>query len=207
MINIQILKDKYNTDRFEHIKAAGARDAAVLIPLIEDGNGRLSVLFEVRSSNIRQGGEICFPGGRVDSDEAPEQTVRREIQEELLTEDEQLDIISPLFTMNGVGDAFIYSYLGLLKDYEGGFSEDEVGSVFSIPLDRLLTMTPRICPAAYVIDLPEDFPFSLIPGGRDYKWYKRRRNFYFYETEFGVIWGMTGELLFHFLKTADRLLS
>ena len=57
MINIQILKDKYNTDRFEHIKAAGARDAAVLIPLIEDGSGRLSVLFEVRSSNIRQGGE------------------------------------------------------------------------------------------------------------------------------------------------------
>lgn len=200
MINLQSIKEKYSRSGFEHITSAGARDAAVMIPLIEDEDGGLSVLFEIRSSNIRQGGEICFPGGRIDDGETPEQTVRRELQEELLLDDSQTEIISPLFTMNGVGDAFIYSYLGVIEDYNGHYSEDEVASVFSIPLEELKSMSPRICPAAYVIDLPEDFPFSLIPNGRNYHWHKRRRNYYFYETKHGVIWGMTGELLYQFVK-------
>jgi hypothetical protein len=50
------------------------------------------------------------------------------------------------------------------------------------------------------VETAEDFPFDLIPGGRDYPWRKIPRTFYFYETQGGVIWGMTAELLYHCLK-------
>ena len=50
------------------------------------------------------------------------------------------------------------------------------------------------------IPAAEDFPYELIPNGRDYPFRKMARRFYFYETEDGVIWGLTAELLFHFLE-------
>ena len=46
------------------------RENAVLIPLV-DREGELSILFEVRQAGIRQGGEICFPGGMIEKNESP----------------------------------------------------------------------------------------------------------------------------------------
>ena len=204
-MNTQDFRKAYNKHSFEHIKAPGARDAAVMIPLVENQDGELSVLFEVRSQKIIQGGEVCFPGGRVEENESPDTTVIREAVEELLIPEDQIHIIAPLFTMNGVGDSFIFSYLAEFQDYKGSYSGDEVGSVFLLPLDELLAMKPRICSAEYVADLPEDFPYELIPGGRNYRWRNRPKNFYFYETRYGVIWGMTAELLYNFLERVRKL--
>jgi len=40
-------------------------NAAVLIPLMMI-NGEYHFLFEKRAAHIRQGGEVCFPGGEFD---------------------------------------------------------------------------------------------------------------------------------------------
>ena len=37
---------------------------AVVLPLLER-DGEMHILFEVRSPGISQGGEVCFPGGRI----------------------------------------------------------------------------------------------------------------------------------------------
>ena len=52
----------------------GARHSyAVLCPLVERPDG-LHLLFEVRSAALhRQPGEVCFPGGRMEAGETPEQ--------------------------------------------------------------------------------------------------------------------------------------
>ena len=42
----------------------GGTSYAVLCPLVER-RGRIEVLFEVRAAALRQGGETCFPGGRM----------------------------------------------------------------------------------------------------------------------------------------------
>ena len=43
------------------------RNAAILLPLVEV-NGEDALLFEVRSKRLEmQPGEICFPGGRIES--------------------------------------------------------------------------------------------------------------------------------------------
>ena len=45
----------------------GARHSyAVLCPLVERADG-LHLLFEVRAAGLRQGGEVCFPGGRAEA--------------------------------------------------------------------------------------------------------------------------------------------
>ena len=59
------------------------RNAAILLPLVTV-DGRDALLFEVRSKRLEmQPGEICFPGGRIESGETPERAALRELWEEL----------------------------------------------------------------------------------------------------------------------------
>ena len=55
---------------------------AVLCPLVEQTDG-LHLLFEVRSAAVRQAGETCFPGGRMEPGETPADCALRETEEEL----------------------------------------------------------------------------------------------------------------------------
>ena len=193
------IKGLFQNRRMERLAAARARDSAVLIPLVER-EGDLSVLFEVRSASIAQGGEICFPGGRVEAGESPEETAVRETVEELSLSTDQVEMLAPLFEKIGPDGGCVSVYLGWLDDYRGTRSESEVERIFLLPLNRLLEFEPRIHDDEIVTVTGEDFPYELIPNGRDYPFRKMARRFYFYETEDGVIWGLTAELLFHFLE-------
>ena len=57
---------------------------AVLVPLAQGPKGP-SLLYEVRAKTLRrQPGEVCFPGGRLEKGERPEQCALRELEEEPL---------------------------------------------------------------------------------------------------------------------------
>ena len=112
------------------------RKNAVLIPLVETG-GEPGILFEVRQTGIRQGGEICFPGGRIEENETAEEAAVRETSEELLIPREKIEVIAPMHTMTGPGGAKISSCLGILHDYKGTFSKEEVERIFCVPLSWL----------------------------------------------------------------------
>ena len=53
------------------------RACAVLCPLVETPEGP-SLLYEVRAASLRQGGEVCFPGGWMEAGEGPVQCALRE---------------------------------------------------------------------------------------------------------------------------------
>ena len=78
------------------------RRNAVLIPLVEK-EGELHILFEVRQAGIRQGGEICFPGGMIEEGETAEEAAVRETAEELLIPAEKIEVIAPMHVMSGPG--------------------------------------------------------------------------------------------------------
>ena len=197
-MNLETIRSKTKGRRSEEIRPVRRRNA-VLIPLIEK-NGELRILFEVRQAGIRQGGEICFPGGMIEMGEAPSEAAIRETAEELMIPADHIEILAPMHTMGGPGGAQIDSFLGVLHDYRGSYSQEEVDHVFTAPLDWCAQHAPRQSKGAMTVETAEDFPFDLIPGGRDYPWRKIPRTFYFYETQGGVIWGMTAELLYHCLK-------
>ena len=202
MIEMEKIRSKTAGRETEEVSPV-KRENAVLIPLV-DREGELSILFEVRQAGIRQGGEICFPGGMIEKNESPVEAAVRETSEELLIPREKIEVIAPMHVMTGPGGARISSCLGILHDYDGGFSAQEVDHVFTVPLSWFAAHEPLIREAAMVVQTPEDFPYELLPGGKDYPWHSIPRKFYFYESSGGVIWGITAQMLYHCLKVIMR---
>lgn len=182
--------------------------SAVLIPfLIRDGE--YHVLYEIRAAGLRsQPGEICFPGGRIEAGEKPQETALREATEELCIEKSRIEIVGSLDDTIGPGTIPLFTYIGLLHDYEGTWSGEEVDAVFTMPLKWILANEPEIYRIGLARKMPEDFPYEYVPGGRDYRW---REQFYtvpFYpqlKTELSlfeipgdrtmpVLWGVTARV-------------
>ena len=193
----RIVKDH----RMESAEPEPTAQSSVLIPLVER-DGKLNILFEVRNSHIRQGGEVCFPGGRVEAGETPEEAAIRETCEELCIERENIRVFAPMFSTNR-GNLRIWSYLGVITAYFDTWSAEEVERTFLVPVEELLEMEPLTAHGKLVVSLEDTFPFDLIPGGRDYPFASSARTYYFYQTKGRVIWGLTALLLYRsmcFLK-------
>ena len=175
---------------------------AVLVPLIQKEDG-IHVLFEVRSHELRrQPGEICFPGGKIDSTDTDEKEAAiRETIEELGVERENISGVYPLDYMVSQFGMIVYPY--------GGFIEcptsirpnpAEVGEIFTVPVSFLLNTVPDIYQLNFKVEPEENFPLELIPGGENYKWRTRGLDEYFYKYEGKVIWGLTAKILYHFIE-------
>src|ERR1017187_9298541 len=77
-------------------------NAAVLIPLVWH-NEEYNFLFEKRVAKIRQGSEICFPGGEYDPDidKSLLETAIRETREELGIKREKIKVIGKMDILVG----------------------------------------------------------------------------------------------------------
>lgn len=175
--------------------------AAVLIPLIEKENGETEILFEQRALDLDvQPAEICFPGGRIEAGETPLEAAVRETEEELLLEREQIHVLGEAEGARNAGIITIHAFLGKLTDYTNTFSRVEVDHVFSVPVSWFMEHEPETYMATVTTIPDEDFPFDLIPGGRDYPWRSKRNPIYFYRHPEGVIWGLTASILHTFFE-------
>lgn len=183
----------------EYILPDGTHFTAVLIPLLERG-GETHILFEVRSANVAQAGEVSFPGGHLEDGEGAQDAAVRECCEELLLRPEQVEILAPMHRMADRGRLVIDSFLGVLHDYEGSFLPEEVERIFTVPLKWFLENEPEIYPAEMHVNTPDDFPYELIPGGKDYKFLRFPKRFYFYRMQGEIIWGITAELLYNAVR-------
>lgn len=176
---------------------------SVLVPIVTMDDGRLGILFEKRASTMRrQAGEICFPGGRMEEgDSSRWETARRETSEELGLPIERIHFLGALDILFGPSAASIHPFAGYLEDVtDMNPNPDEVGEVFVIPLETLRAATPAVHRVATRVELPEDYPFHLIPGGKQYPWRTGTSEHLFYEVEGRVIWGMTARILEHFIE-------
>lgn len=183
----------------------GARkEFAVLCPVVEKEDG-LHLLFEVRSGNVSQAGEVCFPGGRMEPGETPEETALRETWEELSIPRNEISLLGrPDFICNQSG-FLLHPVIGLVS--EAGFqairpSEAEVAEYFTVPLSFFRNTPPQIYHYDLLPQVPEDFPYEAIGVSRDYPWRRGRQNVpvWFYEGH--AIWGMTGRIVMHLIEEA-----
>lgn len=183
------------------------KESAVLVPLIaagesgEDDSPAYDILFEQRSNALKaQPGEICFPGGRIEKGETALEAAVRESTEELLIDREQIEVLAPLPPVLGPGGAMVWPFAALIRDYRDTFSGDEVDHVFRVSADWLIHNEPDRHDVELISAPAEDFPFELIPHGKDYRWREKHNPMYFYRTGDGVIWGVTGRILHDFLS-------
>ena len=176
---------------------------AVMIPLIEKEN-TLYILFEVRNRNISQGGEICFPGGRIETGEDPETALIREVCEELLVQEDQIRILDPLpgtFTSRG---RQVRVYTGVIHDYRETYDSGETEKILLFKLEDLMNTKPEIYQVPMKLEFEDTFPFSQIPHGREYPFRTRTESFYFYTQDGYTIWGLTGRILYAFFRICGR---
>lgn len=179
---------------------------AVLLPLIEK-EGEVHVLFEVRSNQLRrQPGEICFPGGRIDStDQDDKFTAIRETMEELGLEESDIQYVSPLDYFVSPFHNIIYPHVGIIRNPQHiNPNQAEVGDVFTVPLSFFKSNPPEVYKIKFKVEPEENFPYCDIVGGEKYKWQVRGMDECFYYYEDRVIWGLTAGILKHFLELLDE---
>ena len=173
------------------------RSYAVLVPLVER-EGELCLLYEVRASTLRrQPGEVCFPGGRIEPGETPEECALRETWEELAIPSEGVKLLGRLDFIAHRANFLMQPVLGVV-DSEAleamRPSPAEVDKVFFVPVSHLLGHPPM----EYTYDLiptpAEGFPYEVIGIPRNYTWREGTESVPVYPWEGHAVWGLTGRI-------------
>ena len=159
-----------------------------------------SFLFEIRSNKLRtQPGEICFPGGSIGPGETSEAAGIRELTEELLVLQRDVELVAPLDILLKPYDTMIYPYIGHLYNYCGTFSRDEVKGIFTVPFEYFLLNEPVVYHNKISVKPSHDFPHALI-GGEDYPWRTGSYPVLFYRYQDKVIWGITAQIVHNIVE-------
>jgi 8-oxo-dGTP pyrophosphatase MutT (NUDIX family) len=178
----------WNLPELSDLLPAGAplRPAAVLIALIERANGPC-VLLTRRTEALRlHAGQVSFPGGRIEADDAdPVAAALREAEEEV-------GLAAALSSPRGYLDPFVtitgFHVYPVVATVSGGYvprlDPSEVAEAFEVPLHFLLD-------PANVRELEMD-------------WQGRRRRLLEYRYEGHRIWGATAAMLVNFRHRLEQ---
>ncbi len=190
-------------------------NSAVLIPLILI-NDEFYFLFEKRAAAIRQGGEICFPGGEFDPsiDKSYEDTAIRETFEEIGISKKSISIIGNMDTLIGPTGVTVDSFVGTIniKNINDlNFDKKEVERIFILPVSFFINNSPekyfvrmQINPTG--IDKNGEKISTLpvkelqLPERYSKPWHGRKHSVYVYKTDEGIIWGITAALVYEIVK-------
>ncbi|MBN1901960.1 CoA pyrophosphatase [Candidatus Sumerlaeota bacterium] len=184
-------------------------NSVVLALLILEG-GEYHFVFQKRRENIRQGGEICFPGGGYDpqKDKSLEKAAIRETVEEMGIPEEKIEIIGRMDTLVIPMRAIVDAFVGVAHV---GFDEmkpnaREVASIFTTPVSWFENNEPESYEimvslhARYRDESGREvvlFPASEmdIPEKYHDSWESGRYPVYVYKLKEGVLWGLTARIV------------
>ncbi len=220
-MNYENLKDKLDAWNFD-VNILGNEEifkASVLVPLVILDE-KIHFLFQVRSKNIRQGGEISFPGGGVEVDDPSfSYTALRETHEELGISMNKMEIIGELDTLVSPFNSIIKGFLGIIKIDsldELNINKNEVERVIVVPIEWFRENNPeeyyiQLESQPYVED--EDgninitFPAKKLGLPKTYhnSWRGVSRKVYLYKFNSEKIWGFTALILRDALKKLELL--
>jgi 8-oxo-dGTP pyrophosphatase MutT (NUDIX family) len=171
----------------QHLPEGGLRHAAVLVPLL-DHRGEVSILFTKRRSHLRHhAGQICFPGGRIDADDADSLAAAlRETQEEIGLPPAEVEILGRLDETLVLTSGFrLTPWVGRVPyPFPYTPAEDEVEAILVIPLDEL-----RL-PGAHRTE-------RVVAYGVEHE-------VHFFDTKGEIIWGATARVLTHLVALWER---
>jgi len=122
--------------------------SAVLVPLVML-DSKLQFLFEKRAPHIKQGSEICFPGGHYDAevDVAYLDTALRETEEELGISRDLIEIIGQLDTIvspRGIIVECFLAHITIESLDQLTLDREEVDEVFTVPVTWFQQNPPDI---------------------------------------------------------------
>ena len=181
----------------------GARqEFSVLCPLVEREDD-VHLLFEVRAADLSQGGEVCFPGGRVEPGESAAEAALRETEEELSIPRREIQLLgTPDFLCSQRG-FLLRPHLGLVSP--AGLealspSPSEVAEVFTVPLSFFRDTPPQVYAYDLLPQSPPDFPYEKVGVSPDYPWSRGRVDVPVWYWQGHAVWGMTARIVRHLVR-------
>lgn len=171
------------------------KEFAVLIPLIEE-DGEVKLLFEVRSKDIRQPGDVCFPGGKIEEGESETEAALREMAEETGVGPEYVEVLGRFDSVLEVNHIRMHTAVGLMKE---GWREQldpdgEVAEIFTVPLKFFKETEPDYYKGRIIQDT-EGFPYEKHGINPEYKWRDAWQDIFFWHWEGHTIWGLTAAIV------------
>lgn len=163
--------------QYKPLKNMKLREAAVLLPFLDDPAG-LRLILTKRSNALRHHpGQIAFPGGKVDAaDSGVQAAALREAEEEIGLARENVEILGTLPSHETVTGFSIKPVIGRVKsNFSPMLEAGEVQEAFTVPFQFLAD--------------PENYSVESI------LWKGERR--FFYTIPYGphYIWGATARIL------------
>ena len=155
--------------------------AAVLVPVIL--GARPSILLTKRTAHLkRHAGQVCFPGGRIDQEDAdPEAAALREAEEEVALDPSRVEVI------------------GRMSDYV-------TGTGYRItPVLGLLPPGLTYHPSPHEVEFVFELPISVVldpnaPRRQNREVLGRSREFWVWPHPEHLIWGATAAILVHLAR-------
>lgn len=220
MLKKCIIEKFLNNQEIENIIIGSERNinSSVLV-LFCEVDGEINILFEKRAEDIRQGGEVSFPGGvREKRDRISMETALRETFEEIGIKSERIKNRRKYGTLvipTGVIVEVNVGYISNFSFEELVINKDEVDKVFLVPLEYFFKNKP-IVEKLMVENIPSfnrngkniNFPAKELglPSIYCEPWGKERRVFlYPYKGE--MIWGITGEIVDSICKNIKKIMD
>lgn len=153
------------------------KDAAVLVPVVDDGEDAKVILTQRTSTLRKHSGQIAFPGGGIDpQDRSPEQAALREAEEEIGLDAAFVETLARLPTYYAATGFRITPVLSVVRrGYKLKLNQHEVDDVFEVPLSFLMNEA------------------NHQRGSRDFN--GTERHFYLMPYEERNIWGITAGIL------------
>ncbi|MFD2236297.1 CoA pyrophosphatase [Aureimonas populi] len=166
-----------NPDLDQLLERAGAREAAVLVPVVDRPEGAQIILTTRARSLRKHSGQVAFPGGSIDpQDASPEAAALREAREEIDLDPAFVDPVGRLPRYVTTTGFRITPVLAVVRP---GFSlrpdPAEVEDAFEVPL-------------AFLMDKANHARESRV-------WQGRERHYYVMPFGERFIWGVTAGIL------------
>jgi len=174
-------------------------------------NDEYHFVFQKRAANIRQAGEICFPGGKFDPDKDADfkETAIRETTEELGVASDKLRIVGTLDTVVAPMGTTVDAFLGIidissLADLH--INSNEVERIFTVPVSFFMNHDPEVyqvnisAQPSYINQVGEEvilLPVKELglPERYTKPWGNIKSNVYVYRVAGETIWGLTARLI------------
>ena len=185
-------------------------NSAVLIPLVKI-KGEYNLIFQKRAAHIRQGGDICFPGGgfEIGVDKSFKDTALRETFEELGIQKKDIKVLGQLDTYVAPIGAIIESFVAKVKKKaykKMNIDFNEVEKTLLIPLSFLkehdaeeYNLEKEIHPYKINENREKEIFFPVeelgLPDAYKKPWGNKRHKVWVYKYEGEVIWGITSVII------------
>lgn len=183
---------------------------SAVIALVVEKEDEKYFLFEKRAKGVKQGGDVSFPGGKIEKDESSLEAALRECKEEIGID--EICVQGKIGTLIIPSGVMVEAFLGTIEENKMEKLElniDEVEECFIVPVSFFKKTPPRIEKLEvetkpYYYENGEKYEFPAIelklPKMYHSPWKSSPREVYIYVYKDKVIWGLTAEIIKEAIK-------